>query len=216
MDYRKGSLRIISALLGGLILLGSIYLGKFALLTVVSFIFVASVVEYIVLLKNKKRLSLTFFMPGLAYIALIFSIYAIFELPLGGVLVLFTFLGTWAFDTTAYYVGSKWGQHKIIPKISPNKSLEGFVSGILAVSIIAILIPDFLFKLGSESFLKAAWIFVISIGAFTGDVIESSVKRKLDVKDSSNIIPGHGGFLDRFDSLIISSSAAFVFYWWFL
>ncbi len=217
MDYNtKGPLRIISALVGGFILLAAIFFGRYALLGAISFVFIAAVYEYTSLLREKNRLKLAILGPGIFYIGLLFMINAIFELPLGNVLVLFTFLGTWAFDTAAYYIGTKWGHHKIIPKISPNKSLEGFIGGLLAVTIIAVLLPNFLFKVGTESFLKAGWILTISFGAFLGDIIESSTKRKLEVKDSSKLIPGHGGFLDRFDSLMITATAAYLFYRWFL
>ena len=102
----------------------------------------------------------------------------------------------WANDTGAYFVGSKFGKHKLAEAVSPNKTWEGFFGGlflsILAGSLFAILCNDDLFKWGLFGF--AAGVF-----GTLGDLFESSLKRYTGVKDSGNIMPGHGGLLDRFD-----------------
>ena len=132
----------------------------------------------------------------------------------------------WANDVGAYLIGSKFGKHKMAPKISPKKSWEGFAGG-LAVAMIASVIWYFarwqaLFNeatpFGAE--LDQAYIItvfvilgaVIGIAAVLGDLVESWYKRKIGVKDSGNIIPGHGGMLDRFDALLMAAPFAWVFW----
>lgn len=113
----------------------------------------------------------------------------------------------WVSDSFAYLVGSRFGKHKMVPKISPNKSWEGFVGG-LAGSILVWLI---LFATGFYGF---SWWFAVLCGAVVavlgvfGDLIESRIKRGVGVKDSGNLIPGHGGMLDRNDSLIFGGITA--------
>jgi phosphatidate cytidylyltransferase len=114
------------------------------------------------------------------------------------------FATIWICDSAAYYIGTAFGKHKLFPRVSPKKSWEGAIAGfvfaILAMVISKNIIIDFL-----------SWNSVIGIGMIVGilgqvgDLIESLFKRDSGVKDSSNLIPGHGGIFDRFDSLIFSS-----------
>ncbi len=109
-------------------------------------------------------------------------------------------LGTWLCDSAAYFVGRAWGKHKFAPNISPKKTWEGaiagFVVGILAVVLLATWLLDL--SLGWSLLAGALLVF----GATVGDLAESVIKRQVGVKDSSNLIPGHGGALDRIDSLL--------------
>ena len=134
------------------------------------------------------------------------SVYKIRLLDCGALLIISMISLIWITDSAAYFVGNTFGKHREIFKASPNKSLEGYIAGILAAFIGA---------------YAAAWIFdfttiqaillAISVGIFgqLGDLFESMLKRDVGIKDSSTILPGHGGVLDRFDSLQI---AAPVFY----
>lgn len=107
----------------------------------------------------------------------------------------------WVSDSFAYIVGSRIGKHKMVPKISPKKSWEGFVGGILgSVLIWLILWVTHFYKLSLLYALLCG--VVVSILGVIGDLIESRIKRGVGVKDSGNLIPGHGGMLDRSDSLI--------------
>lgn len=108
-------------------------------------------------------------------------------------------LSTWASDTFAYFAGSAWGKHKIVPKISPNKSLEGFIGGFVGCIFTAI-IASFFF--GVEVYHGAMLGVIVGICAPLGDLFESKLKRDCGVKDSGMLLPGHGGVLDRFDSLL--------------
>ena len=114
--------------------------------------------------------------------------------------ILYLFALTWTFDTFAYIFGVKFGKHKILPSISPKKSWEGFIGGLIFTTILAI----FIFGENINKILM--YSVLIPISATLGDFIESYYKRKAMAKDSGNLIPGHGGMLDRMDSLLISIS----------
>ena len=114
--------------------------------------------------------------------------------------ILYLFALTWTFDTFAYILGVKFGKHKILPSISPKKSWEGFIGGLIFTTILAIYI------FGENINKILMYSVLIPISATLGDFIESYYKRKAMAKDSGNLIPGHGGMLDRMDSLLISIS----------
>ncbi len=122
----------------------------------------------------------------------------------GGYLIISIFASIWICDSAAYYGGTALGKHKLFPRVSPNKSWEGaifgFVFAILAMVLAKIIVLNFL----SWSTSIAIGIIVGSFGQI-GDLIESLIKRDANVKDSSSIIPGHGGIFDRFDSLLYTA-----------
>ena len=140
------------------------------------------------------------------------------------ILPLSVFIFLWMNDTGAYCVGSLIGRHKLFPRISPGKSWEGSIGGAIVVLAVAYLI--FLFDSGQLTHLADAgfrssgmltmeqWLglgLVIVIFGTWGDLVESLLKRTLGVKDSGNILPGHGGMLDRFDSSLLAIPAAVVY-----
>lgn len=111
------------------------------------------------------------------------------------------FVLIWVNDSFAFIVGKKYGKIKLYKSISPNKTWEGFLSGLL----MTLLISFFLFSHSHLSlFSKISFSLIISIGGTLGDLVESMFKRKAGVKDSGNLIPAHGGILDRFDSFFFS------------
>jgi len=123
----------------------------------------------------------------------------------GADLVLVILVGVWAMDVFAYLVGSAIGKHRLAPHISPNKSWEGFIAG--SVGTIGAWIAGWYFIRPANLPL---WWFVVTgavaaIAALLGDLAESRLKREVGAKDSGTLLPGHGGFLDRFDSLILVS-----------
>jgi phosphatidate cytidylyltransferase len=136
-------------------------------------------------------------------------------MPEGAVYTFILLAGVWIHDTLAYFIGVKWGERKLAPQISPNKSVEGSLAGICGtVAIIfsvSILFPAFLPINPGQAILLALGI---SVFAQLGDLLESAFKRQLQVKDSGKVIPGHGGILDRFDSLLLT--APFVYYFFLL
>jgi phosphatidate cytidylyltransferase len=128
----------------------------------------------------------------------------------GGYLIIAVLATIWICDSTAYFVGSAIGKHKILPRISPHKSWEGAAAGFL-FSIISMVIAQIVL-LGFMTMQNAVAIGVIA-GLFgqVGDFVESLLKRDANVKDSSSLIPGHGGILDRFDSLLFSAPIIYIY-----
>ncbi len=123
-------------------------------------------------------------------------------------LILFSFLVLSIFDSFSQISGQLWGRRKIFPKISPNKTVGGLIGG----SIIAICSAFLLNGLYAETPLKVIMMtFGVLVFAFSGDIAASLYKRKYKVKNYSKLIPGHGGFLDRFDSLIAGGAWVFLF-----
>jgi len=114
--------------------------------------------------------------------------------------ILMTLAGTWICDSAAYFVGSYWGKHKFFPAISPKKSWEGVWAGIIVGSVV--IIPFAILVLQLTWWWATIVALVIVLGATFGDLAESVIKRQMNVKDSGNLIPGHGGMLDRIDSLL--------------
>lgn len=127
----------------------------------------------------------------------------------GSLEILLVLLIVWISDSAAYFIGRKIGRHKITPRISPNKSLEGFLAGLI---IPPLVIPWIGFLMGIEF----SWIFLavasllVAFSAIMGDLFESVLKRGAGIKDTSSLIPGHGGILDRVDSLLLAFPAYFL------
>ena len=126
----------------------------------------------------------------------------------GLALTLLVFLATWAFDTAAYFAGTKYGVHKMAPRLSPGKSWEGALAGSAAVLLMAMLL---LRGIGLSPGLRLGIGVGVIIFGQLGDLFESSLKRLAQVKDAGTILPGHGGVLDRFDSLMFSVPVAYYF-----
>ncbi|MCL1940746.1 MAG: phosphatidate cytidylyltransferase [Synergistaceae bacterium] len=129
------------------------------------------------------------------------------DFPAGRIILISLFCCTWGCDITSYLIGSRWGQHKLCHRISPNKTFEGFVGG-LAGSILTAGVLAFALDQGVSPIL---WIGIVcgTLGQM-GDLAESLLKREAEIKDSGSIIPGHGGALDRFDSILINGLFTYV------
>ncbi len=126
----------------------------------------------------------------------------------GGIgLVLFLLFMTQFNDVSQYVWGKLLGKHKIIPKVSPNKTWQGFLGGMLTITLVAALVAPYLTPMNRIEGLIGG--LLISISGFFGDVVISAVKRDLNIKDSGSLIPGHGGILDRMDSLIYTGPLFF-------
>ncbi len=119
------------------------------------------------------------------------------------------FFIVWVYDSSAYLFGTKFGKHKMCKTISPKKSWEGFVAGTVFALITGILNAVLFPALSLPNWIAIS-VWVVAAGTL-GDVFESKIKRELNIKDSGTVLPGHGGFLDRFDSLLFS--VPFVFIW---
>lgn len=116
--------------------------------------------------------------------------------------LLYGMLIVWITDSGAYMIGRKLGKHKLAPRISPNKTWEGSVGGTVAATVI-LAIYLYFFPVGDGLVTMIILTLILSIMGQLGDLVESSLKRYYGVKDSGKILPGHGGILDRFDSMLL-------------
>lgn len=131
-------------------------------------------------------------------------------LPQGEWLIFFLLLVTWASDTGAYYVGTLYGRHRLAPTISPKKSYEGLVGGVIGAIIASYIIRWwFLPELSGLDCLVLG--ILLTITGLWGDLTESAMKRSVGIKDSGGILPGHGGMLDRLDSLLFTAPAFYYY-----
>lgn len=175
-------------------------------------------------LKNENPInSWAYTMLGQMYIAMPFSMINVLAFQQGemgqvtfdSLLPLSIFIFLWTNDTGAYLCGSLFGKHKLFPRISPKKSWEGSIGGGLLVLIVAGVIGYFTNTDTDPHMLSIpAWIglgLVVVVFGTWGDLVESLFKRTLGIKDSGNILPGHGGMLDRFDSSLMAIPAAVVY-----
>jgi phosphatidate cytidylyltransferase len=131
--------------------------------------------------------------------------------------VVFVVACTFLNDTGAYFVGKWKGKKKLIPRISPGKTVEGTIGGIISSTITG-GVMNLIFKSPLEYSWAFSFGFIIGVVAVFGDLVESLIKRSLGVKDSGGILPGHGGVLDRFDSLIVVFPVSYylvLLYYWF-
>ncbi len=130
----------------------------------------------------------------------------------GFLLTVATMFMIWGSDVFAYFGGRTFGKRKLAPAISPNKTWEGFFSGYVGC-FIGLMIALYSIPSASGFNLKIALPLVLLTGTFgpIGDLIESKIKRKANVKDSSNLLPGHGGFFDRFDAVLMVAPAVYIY-----
>jgi len=199
----------IIIVLGLIVFLASIYFGTVLIYASLLLIFIV-IMGFDLFKSNLEgamiRASAAIFI--VVYIAvLLSSIYHVRLLENGRNLILSLLFMIWITDSAAYFVGKAMGKHKGVFKASPNKSLEGFLAGIL----FSFAASYFMIKFLGLSFPQAIAV-AISGGIFgqMGDLFESILKRDAGVKDSSNVLPGHGGILDRFDSLLLAAPVFYV------
>jgi len=144
---------------------------------------------------------------GIFYVAIPFSLLNLavfsvdsvyhYEILVGCLLIL------WASDTGAYFAGTRFGKTKLFERVSPKKSWEGFLGGAFSALIVAFVISQYFVVLEDWKWLVISGIIIIA-GTY-GDLVESLFKRSIEIKDSGSILPGHGGFMDRFDGLLLSA-----------
>ncbi|MFJ5761826.1 phosphatidate cytidylyltransferase [Neobacillus sp. NPDC093182] len=131
----------------------------------------------------------------------------------GLVYIFYSLFMIWATDSGAYFVGKATGKNKLWPEISPNKTVEGSVGGVVCALIVAVLF-SLLTDINANLVALLAITAVLSIFGQIGDLVQSAFKRHFGVKDSGNILPGHGGILDRFDSLLFVLPLLHFFHLW--
>ena len=178
-------------------------------------VLILTAVAFIISFPNRSLSDIAVTSWGILYIGGLFSYWILLRESNGGFyLVIWALSLTWAYDTGAYFVGRRWGKHRPWPNLSPNKTVEGVVGGLLFSSITSLLLTrTFVFAERPVVGAAAAILLGLVVGAVAqfGDLIESGIKRQVGVKDSGSFIPGHGGILDRFDSLLLVMPV--VYFW---
>ncbi|MBZ9619496.1 phosphatidate cytidylyltransferase [Psychroflexus lacisalsi] len=153
---------------------------------------------------RKHLLTLFYIVPSIIFLTMIPVYKEDYEYVLVG-----TFVLIWTNDSFAYLVGKNFGKTKLFERISPKKTIEGFLGGAIAAIIISYLIFIYIDLLPLWAWIMLA--VIVSIFGTLGDLVQSKFKRKADVKDSGKIMPGHGGIFDRMDSMLFSSTFVFIF-----
>ena len=171
----------------------------------VGFFTIMAFIEFLSL-KREEANSIFWWILGMVYVCL--SLSCLFVLrdidnQLSSYFTLMLFCGVMLNDTFAYIFGNLIGGRKIAPSISPNKTYAGLLGGVIGSTIFTLLFSHYVFSLKMIDIL--IFIFIFSVVGFFGDLLESYLKRSVNVKDSSNLLMGHGGALDRLDSLILTS-----------
>lgn len=168
---------------------------------------------------NNKQISNAVF--GIVYVSLMLSfIYFLRAREEGLYLVWMAFIPAWVSDTCAYFTGMMFGKHKMTPVLSPKKSIEGAIGGLICATIAGGLYGWFFASALDKSLIIIPMFAIISlVGGFSsicGDLAASAIKRNNEVKDYGKLIPGHGGILDRFDSVIFTAPMVFFLFALFL
>lgn len=194
----------------------SILVISISLVLIVPLLFVPVIIE-LFSKKDKPVINIAVTIFGMIYVAFPLSMLTIMNDPLGGTVfhhfpayLTGYFLLTWIYDTGAYLVGRNFGSHKFFERISPKKTWEGTIGGVVVVLLAA---TGYYFITEGILFIHilVLTLLIIIFGTF-GDLAESLFKRSLGLKDSGAILPGHGGILDRFDTIFISSPFVFLYF----
>ena len=207
----SGSLLGIAGYVAAVVYYGLLRFGKTDWITFLAIAFLIVLMAIYVFAYPKYRseqIMLAFF--GLFYVAFMLSyVYQIRMLEQGAFLVWLVFICSWGCDTCAYCVGMLLGKHKMAPKLSPKKSIEGAIGGVVGDALLGVIYAAVVNQLApgnGANLLGYALICAVG-GAISqvGDLAASGIKRNHDIKDYGNLIPGHGGILDRFDSVIFTA-----------
>ena len=151
---------------------------------------------------------------GVFYVGILFSyVYQIRSMPDGAVLVWLILLSSWGCDTCAYCVGVLFGKHKLAPKLSPKKSIEGAVGGTAGSALLGLifgmLMKQYMNEIAQPGLVCACACAIGAVISQIGDLAASAIKRNHEIKDYGKLIPGHGGIMDRFDSMIYTAPAVY-------
>ena len=206
----------IAAVLGGLIPLTAHFCAHHLMVyLLIAFVIIILSPAFIRLENIQRRLSIA--LSGMIYPSLLLaSIVLIRDADWGkgingGIVIIFILSAVWICDTAAYFGGKKFGRNKLAPVLSPNKTIEGAVLGLIGGAAWAVIVSPMIQSLLSTGQILITALIIGTIGQL-GDLSESALKRSAGVKDSGTFLPGHGGVLDRFDSLITAVPAIYVYY----
>jgi phosphatidate cytidylyltransferase len=159
-----------------------------------------------------EEITIVFF--GVFYVAVMLSyLFQVRQMPDGGYLVWLIFLSSWGCDTCAYCVGVLFGKHKLAPVLSPKKSIEGAIGGVAGAAVLgflyALTFQTQMAGIKNPQLVCALACAIAAVISQIGDLAASAIKRNHQVKDYGHLIPGHGGVLDRFDSMIFTAPAIY-------
>jgi phosphatidate cytidylyltransferase len=173
---------------------------------------------WLVLRRNKEAAftAWAWTVAGVLYVGLLLShLVLLRDLDFGREWVLFALFATFASDTSAYFIGRRWGRDLLAPDISPGKTWQGAVAGVVAAIVMGLVLLN-LFNLPLSYGQVVVLALAVSVFGQLGDLVESLFKRNMNTKDSGDAIPGHGGFLDRLDSVIFAGIVVYYFVIWFV
>lgn len=169
---------------------------------------------YVFTFPKYKTEEITVAFTGVVYVSVMLSyLYQVRRMTDGVYLVWLIFLSSWGCDTCAYCVGMLFGKHKLAPVLSPKKSIEGAIGGVVGAAVLgylyALLFGHRMIDVGNPRAACALACAIAAVISQVGDLAASAIKRNHNVKDYGHLIPGHGGILDRFDSMIFTAPAIF-------
>ena len=187
-----------------------LYTGKLQYMTLLAIVFLVLVMAvYVFTFPNYRSEQVMTVFFGLFYVAVMLSyIYQTRMLEDGGIVVWLIFLSSWGCDTCAYCAGMLLGKHKMAPKLSPKKSVEGGIGGVLGAALLGALFALAVNQWAGAQAGVMEYAIICGVGGMisqVGDLAASAIKRNHDIKDYGKLIPGHGGILDRFDSVIFTA-----------
>ena len=204
---KSGTVKISGFLTGAFLLLG-LYFDMVDIALVLAIIIAMILLVFI---HGKTKYTEMFSMQFMAiYITLFMSYIPRMFAEMGLAVMALVFIIAWGSDTSAYFCGTFFGKHKLIPKVSPKKTIEGSVGAVICTALLCVLYLYILencgvsfAKVSASNYIGIAVVgFVASLLSQLGDLAASAIKRDADIKDYGKIFPGHGGFMDRFDSVV--------------
>jgi len=175
-----------------------------------------SIFAYMVISKlNRNITDIAVTVMSIIYIPTLFSfLKRVLMMEDGRILIWYVVLGAFASDTFAYFIGCRFGKHKLCPTVSPNKSVEGAIGGVFGVVVsyaILTVVANTYFNFNMDIVYWILIAIVASIVGQMGDLTESAIKRYIGIKDFGKLMPGHGGILDRFDSIMFVAPIVYIF-----
>lgn len=194
----------------GLLLIGRLDLAMFlatAALMLLMTVYVLAFPRF-----GTEQITVAFF--GIFYVGLMFSyLYRVRSMPDGAYLVWLIVLSSWGCDTCAYCVGMLLGKHRLAPVLSPKKSIEGAIGGVIGAALLGFVyglyFEDRMETVINPAVISAAACAIAAVISQIGDLAASAIKRNHEIKDYGHLIPGHGGILDRFDSMLFTAPAIY-------
>lgn len=204
-DKDNGEFSTWVGVVGSLIFLGTAYFFEESRLAMAfAIVLLLALAHFVAVFPRIKFSGLALTLFGAFYVGYLFSYaFLLRHLDHGFFYLLLAFLLAWATDIGAYAFGRMFGKHKLAPALSPNKTKEGALGGILSSLVVSVI--AFMIVPGVESTVAQAAILGVlaSIAGQLGDLVASAIKRQTGIKDFGNLLPGHGGVLDRFDSFLL-------------